>query len=209
VNDAVEHDVPPTELPGLLSLASKMEIGKIEQLVLDTRYTQIVTDDTYGWILLPNRAKIRPAVEEIFTARPTAADLNMQALVQQQARQEAELARQQVQNDFQLQAEASRRRLAQEGSRLVVLNGTSNPVLATQAADWLTREGFNVVRYGQADRTDYPRTVLLTHSDQPNTVASLRTMFAIAPDNVRADSRPADSDLELIIGSDFYLLVSN
>ena len=89
-------------------------------------------------------------------------------------------------------------------------NGTGNPVLAAQAADWLTREGFNVVSYGQADRSDYPRTVLVEHSDKPVTIESLRTMFAIAADNLQPEADPqSNSDLELIIGSDFYLLVSN
>lgn len=210
MSDTVEHDIPPTELPGLLALASKMQISDVQQLVLDTRFTQVVTDDTYGWILVPNRAKIRPAVDTLFAGRPSTVDINVQALAEQQARQEAELARQQVRNDFHSQAESQRRHLAEEGARLVVRNGTSNPILAAQAADWLTREGFNVVSYGQADRADYPRTVLVEYSDQPVTAESLRAMFAIAPSNVQTSSasQPA-ADLELIIGSDFYLLVSN
>lgn len=210
MSDSVEHDIPPTELPGLLNLASKMQIGDIDQLVLDTRFTQIVTDDTYGWILVPNRAKIRPAVDAIFAGQPTVTEVNVEALAQQQARQEAELARQQVRNDFQTQAETQRRELAREGARVIVRNGTGNPVLAAQAADWLTREGFNVIRYGQADRTDYPRSVLVEYNDRPVTVESLRAMFAIAPDNFQiSPGAESDADLELIIGSDFYLLVSN
>lgn len=210
MGDTVEHDIPPMELPGLLALASKMQIGDINQLVIDTRYAQIVTDDTLGWILVPNRAKIRPAMDAFFAGQPTVDEVNVEALAQQQARQEADLARQQVRNDFQAQAETQRRQLADEGARLVVRNGTSDPVLAVQAADWLTREGFNVVQYGQADRTDYPRTVLVEYSDQPVTVESLRNMFAIAADNLEiAATAKSDTDLELIIGSDFYLLVSN
>ncbi|MEZ4768785.1 MAG: LCP family protein [Caldilineales bacterium] len=211
MNDSVEHDIPPMELPGLLSLASKMQIGDINQLVLDTRYAQIVTHDTLGWILVPNRAKIRPAMDAFFAGKPTVDEVNVAALAQEQARQEANLARQQVRNDFQTQAATQRRQLADEGARLVVRNGTSNPVLAAQAADWLTREGFNVVNYGQADRTDYPRTVLVEYTDQPVTVESLRNMFAIAADNLQMTAADAnsDADLELIIGSDFYLLVSN
>ena len=40
---------------------------------------------------------------------------------------------------------------------------------------------------------------------------SLRNMFAIAADNLQTATPDAksDADLELIIGSDFYLLVSN
>jgi hypothetical protein len=210
MGDTVEHDIPAMELPGLLSLASKMQIGDINQMVLDTRYAQVVTHDTLGWILVPNRAKIRPAMDAFFAGQPTAAEVDVEALAQQQARQEAELARQQVRNDFQTQAETQRRQLADEGARLVVRNGTGNPVLAAQAADWLTREGFNVVGYGQADRSDYPRTVLVAYNSQPVTVESLRNMFAIASDNLQpATESQSDADLELIIGSDFYLLVSN
>ena len=185
MGDTVEHDIPAMELPGLVSLASKMQIGDINQLVLDTRYAQIVTHDTLGWILVPNRAKIRPAMDAFFAGEPTVARSTSKHWPSSRLARKRSWPRQQVRNDFQSQAETQRRQVADEGARLVVRNGTSNPVLAAQAADWLTREGFNVVSYGQADRTDYPRTVLVEYSDQPVTIESLRNMFAIAADNLR------------------------
>lgn len=211
LKDSVEHDVSPTELPKLITLASRFQSAEIDQLVLDNHYGQISTNTKFGWILVPDREKIRPAVDKIFAGDTAPSVAEVEALAQQEAQQQADLSRQQVQNDYQAQAEAVRSQLAGEGARVAVLNGTDDPLLAPRAADWLQRQGYQVTTYGQADRTDYPRTVLLTYGDKPFTVASLQDMFAIAKNNIRPGVNAGDAnvDLQLIIGRDFYLLVSN
>ncbi len=92
-----------------------------------------------------------------------------------------------------------------------VYNGTGDPMLSARAADWLQRQGYIVVEAKDADRSDYPRTALITYSDKPVAVAGLKDMFAIAKDNIQAGESGAETalDLRLIIGRDFYLLVSN
>lgn len=119
--------------------------------------------------------------------------------------------RQQVLNDYQTQAEALRQQLSAEGARVGVYNGTGDPMLTARAADWLQRQGYNVVEAKDADRADYPRTALITYSDKPVAIEGLKNMFAIAEDNIQAGDSGAGSalDLRLIIGRDFYLLVSN
>jgi LCP family protein required for cell wall assembly len=211
LRDSVEHDVSTTELPKLIGLASRVQIDTIDQLVLDNRYGQISTTTRFGWILVPDRAKIRPAVDKIFTGTSIPSTAEVQALAAQEAQQQADLSRQQIQNDYQAQAEAVRKQLSEEGARVAVFNGTDDPMLAARAADWLQRQGYQVATYGQADRNDYPRTVLRTHADKPFTVASLQDMFAIAKNNISVSNNSADAaiDLQLIIGRDFYLLVSN
>lgn len=211
LKDSVEHDVSAMELPKLISLASRVQIDTVDQLVLDNRYGQISTNTKFGWILVPDRTKIRPAVDRIFTGTAIPSTAEVQALAAQEARQQADLSRQQIQNDYRAQAEAVRKQLSEEGARVAVFNGTDDPMLAARAADWLQRQGYQVTSYGQADRNDYPRTVLRTHAEKPFTVASLQDMFAIAKNNISASdsASPAEVDLQLIIGRDFYLLVSN
>ena len=206
LKDSVEHDVAPSELPKLITLASRLQVDAIDQLVLDNHYGQISTTTQFGWILVPDREKIRPAVDKIFTGASTPSTAEVQALAAQEAQQQADLSRQQIRNDYQAQAEAVRKQLSEEGARVAVFNGTDDPMLAARAADWLQRQGYQVTTYGQADRSDYPRTVLLTHADKPFTIANLQDMFAIAKNNIRSDESTSDSkaDLQLIIGRDFY-----
>jgi polyisoprenyl-teichoic acid--peptidoglycan teichoic acid transferase len=213
LSTSVEHDIPATQMPGLLTLASRVEVDAIEQLVIDNRYAQIDANSRFGWILVPNREKIRPAVDQIFAGQPvtTVTAVDREALAQQQARQQAAQARQQVLYDYQAQAETLRQQLSAEGARVGVYNGTGDPLLTARAADWLQRQGYNVVEAKEADRSDYPRTALITYSDMPVAEEGLKDMFAIARDNIKAGDIGAEMalDLRLIIGRDFYLLVSN
>lgn len=210
LSKSIKHDIPATKLPGLLSLASAVQLDSIERLVLDTRYAQIDADSPFGWILIPNRTKIRPAVDKIFASEtgPTAAE--MEALAQQQTRQQAAQARQQIYNDYQVQAEQLRGRLQNEGARISVLNGTGDPLLAERAADWLRRQGYTVVETQDAARSDYQRTSLMTYRNKPVAAAGLTDMFAIARENIASSGdQPSGVDLRLTIGRDFYLLISN
>lgn len=210
VSNSVEHDIPATQLPGLLALASQVQVDEIEQLVIDNRYAQIDANSKFGWILVPNREKIRPAVDKIFATATAPTPVDVEALAQQQARQQAAQARQQVLYDYQAQAEQLRAQLNVEGARVGVYNGTGDAMLTARAADWLRRQGYNVVEAKEVERADYPRTTLITYSEKPVAVAGLTDMFAIAQDNIEAGAESdALVDLRLIIGRDFYLLVSN
>jgi len=211
VSNSVEHNIPATTLPSLLTLASRVQIDQIQQLVIDTRYAQIDANSKFGWILVPDREKIRPAVAQIFSGQPAPALVDLEILAAQQEQQQAYQVRQQVLDDFQTQAEALRQQVGAEGARVGVYNGTGDPMLTARAADWLQRQGYNVVEAKDADRSDYPRTALITYNDKPVAIEGLKDMFAIAEDNIQAGDSGAQIalDLRLIIGRDFYLLVSN
>lgn len=211
VSASVDYDIPATRLPNLLALASRIQLDQVEQLVIDTRYAQIDANSKFGWILVPNREKLRPAVDQIFAAQPVADVVDVAVLAEQQARQQAAQARQQVLYDYQAQAEQLRQQLSAEGARVGVYNGTGDPTLTARAADWLERQGYHVVEAQEADRSDYRRTALITYGENPVATQGLKDMFAIASENVRAGERDAGIalDLRLIIGQDFYLLVSN
>jgi anionic cell wall polymer biosynthesis LytR-Cps2A-Psr (LCP) family protein len=212
VSNSVDYDIPATRLPNLLALASRVQLDQIEQLVIDTRYAQVDANSRFGWILVPNREKLRPAVDQIFLAEaaPAAEVIDVAALAQQQARQQAALARQQVFSGYQAQGELLRQQLSAEGARVGVYNGTGDPILTARAADWLQRQGYNVVEAKEADRSDYPRTALVTYGQTPVATEGLKEMFAIANANISTGDRSAETDLDLrLIILDFYLLVSN
>jgi hypothetical protein len=210
LSSSIEHDIPAADLLDLVALAGRTEISEIDQLVLDTRYGRIDADSPYGWIIVPDRTKIRPAVDRIFTNATAAPRIDQEALARLRSQQQAAVARQQIQNSYEAQAETLRSQLAAEGARIVLLDGTGDATLSARAADWLRRQGYNIVTHGQADRTDYARTVLQVYADKPYTIANLRDSFAIAAGNISREAQgDASADLRLIIGRDFYLLVSN
>jgi len=121
LSSSIEHDVPTADLLDLAGLALKVQVDDIDQLVLDSQYGQVDADSAYGWILLPDRNKIRPAVDQIFISAEQPQQVNLEALARQRAQQQAELAqqqaelaRQQVRNNYQAPgrdlAPATRRR---------------------------------------------------------------------------------------------------
>lgn len=214
VSSSVEHNIPPGEMLDLVALAARFQITQVDQLVLDTAYGRIDANSPYGWIIVPDRTKIRPAVDRIFGNGETPQMAEAQPQPQPAARLEVSnqtlLARQQVQNSYIGQAQALRTRLAEEGARVVLADGAGDAILLARAADWLSRQGYQIVATAQADRQDYSRSVLDVLNNKPFTVASLRNTFAIAPENIRYfDASDPTVDLRLIIGRDFYLLVSN
>lgn len=211
VSKSVTDDIPTTQLPGLLALASQVQLDKIDQLVIDERHGTVNPESKYGWILVPNRDKIRPAVDKVFNGRAVRTAAEIKALAEQQARLEAAQARQQASSDYQAQAASQRKQLQTEGARVALVNGTGDSNLTTLAADWLKRQGYVVVSAETADRSDYQRSELVTYRTKPVASAGLARMFAIPDDSVRAENVPPNSqvDLRLTIGRDFYLLVSN
>ncbi|MCS6843244.1 MAG: LCP family protein [Caldilineales bacterium] len=218
ISSSVEHNIPAGEMLDLVALAARFEVTQVDQLVLDTAYGRIDADSPYGWIIVPDRTKIRPAVDRIFGAADAlasapateAAAQPQPAVARLLVQPQVLVARQHIENSYAEQAEALRTRLAEEGARVVLQDGAGDPVLLARAADWLTRQGYQIVATEQADRQDYNRTVLDVLRKKPFTVASLRNAFAIAPENIRYfDASDSSVDLRLIIGRDFYLLVSN
>ncbi|NOX44260.1 MAG: LCP family protein [Caldiserica bacterium] len=100
--------------------------------------------------------------------------------------------------------------------RVVVLNGTGERFLAHRTRALLVARGVRVLRVGWADRTDYPETVIVDLSGDPNKVVALKdALLPGIPIRVVAagDFSPEDlptpipegTDLILILGRGFVL----
>jgi LCP family protein required for cell wall assembly len=86
-----------------------------------------------------------------------------------------------------------------------VWNGTPNAGWDQLAADRLYREGFVAV-VGQADRQDYPHTLLIDHTStaKGSSVTYLQAMFGVTPENViSSPDLNAPAPYRLIIGADY------
>jgi hypothetical protein len=97
--------------------------------------------------------------------------------------------------------------LQAENATVVVQNGTDQPEMATNVAQFLRSQGFNVIQFGPADRMDYPRTVIVDYTtDSPYALEVLATIFNVAEENIRrSPNLKSDVDLRVIVGADFQM----
>ncbi len=97
------------------------------------------------------------------------------------------------------------KRIQQEAAGITVLNGTPTAQMAELTARYLQGQGFQIYAYGNADRLDYAKTVLLDYSGDKNaTVTALAQLFHIDPANIRRTPNvKSDSDIRVILGADW------
>lgn len=99
-------------------------------------------------------------------------------------------------------------RLAEDGARIAVQNGTSEANYAARVAAMLLEEGYQVVEFGDADRLDYPSTVIVDYTAKTYTLETLIEKFQVSPENVRrSPNLRSQIDIRIIVGQDFLLMV--
>ena len=68
-------------------------------------------------------------------------------------------------------------------------------------------QGFQVVEFGDADRTDYPSTVIVDYTGKTYTLERLVEMFQVTPENVRhSPNLRSQIDIRIVVGEDFLWL---
>jgi LCP family protein required for cell wall assembly len=170
----IQTDMPLDKALALARLMGEVDLQNPIRVVVDNTMGQETTDPVQGFILIPDMAKLRAAVETVFADMP---ELSQEERVRQQ-----------------LQAEAA---------RIVVLNGTREEGLAARTQALLMAEGFNVTAVGNAERADYAQTWLITHGDSaPFTRELLIQRFAISPERILSEPPSDSADLTLIVGQD-------
>jgi LCP family protein required for cell wall assembly len=199
--DTVQTDLQLVDIVELANLADEVTSEDIKTAVVDDTMTVDYKTEAGAQVLLPVREKIRPVIDEIFSSPelsgpPPTATPNPTAIAQAQAQAEEE-ARQRAEIAAALQA---------EGAKIVVQNGTSQEGLAAATAEYLRDQGFTIVQFGPADRTDYPRTVIVDYTDKTYTLSLLTGIFNVADENIRrSPNLKSEVDIRLIIGADFQL----
>jgi hypothetical protein len=91
-----------------------------------------------------------------------------------------------------------------EDARISVQNGTNVVGLAWEMRDFLVDQGFNVTEVSNADRLDYPSTVIIDYTGSAQTVRYLAEALNVPPSNIYSGSNPdADVDVRVILGADY------
>ena len=96
-------------------------------------------------------------------------------------------------------------KIKQEAAQITVVNGTLTPQLAERTTKFLQTQGYQITAYGNADRFDYTKTILVDYSGNKSaTVTALAKLFHVDPENIRQTTNvKSDSDIRIILGADW------
>lgn len=183
MRSSIETDIPMATQLELANYARQASLKDIRQLVLDSSYGEETYAVDGAWILLPDREKVRAAVEQFFRAPTITSQENSAvgtalAFVPQQVSQH-------------------------QSVRIEVLNGTDEPGVAARTRDLLEASGWHVVSIGDADRNDYGQTRLINYSVSAQAVNDLKAVLRVQPAQVEVPADPAwPVDMQIVVGSD-------
>jgi len=183
--DIVQTDLQPGNIITLARLGGEIEQENLQSAIIDHNMTVEHVTPSGAQVLLPIREKIRPVVEELFTSPtpPTPPTAQPEIVTVEEIN-----------------------RLAQEGAKIVVQNGTPTANLAAQTAAFLKEQGYHVVEFSDADRFDYPQSIIIDYTGKEYTIQSLAVLFNVTPENIRRSlNLKSEVDIRLIVGQDFAL----
>ena len=183
--DIVQTDLQPGNIITLARLGGEIEQENLKSAIIDHTMTVEHVTPSGAQVLLPIREKIRPVVEELFTSPtpPTPPTAQPEIVTVEEIN-----------------------RLAQEGAKIVVQNGTPTANLAAQTAAFLKEQGYHVVEFSDADRFDYPQSIIIDYTGKEYTIQNLAVLFNVTPENIRRSlNLKSEVDIRLIVGRDFTL----
>jgi LCP family protein required for cell wall assembly len=192
--DSIKTDMTIAEMKELALLAPQIDMENIKRVVLQKPLIYAYRREDGAAVQLPKWDLIDPILEDLFhtpvvpvapTATP-AAPTPTPTLAPAQIEELQELA--------------------QEGARIAVQNGTLEPNYAARVAAMLIERGYQVVEFGDADRLDYPNTVIVDYTGKTYTLERLVDEFQVTPENVRhSPNLRSPFDIRVIVGEDFRL----
>jgi len=178
--DTIETDLQPNEILNLAQIGWNIDKDNVNSAVIDQNMTLQHTTPTGADVLLPRRDKIRPVIDEMFTWKPVEIPVKVTVQI--------------IEVD----------RLAADEAKIAIINGTQNPGLAKEVADYLRNEGYNIVETGQADRDDYSETIIVDYTSKTYTLEQLTEAMNVPRQDVRPGSNlQSEVDIRVILGDDF------
>jgi hypothetical protein len=196
MSSMVKTDISLDEMKDLALLAPQIDLANIKTVVIQKPMVYGYRREDGAAVQLPKWDLIRPVVEDLFRTPVAAAPLPTptQPAPPTPTPTLAPVQIEELQN------------LAQEGARIAIQNGTSEPNFAARVAAILIQQGFQVVEFGDADRTDYPNSVIVDYTGKELTLQRLIEIFQVTPENVRhSPNLRSQVDIRIIVGQDFML----
>lgn len=177
LGDTVQTDLTLEEILTLAEAVQEIDGGAIKTGIIDDSMTTTVITATKAMVEVPDWSQVQALVDELFPATsPTPVPT----------------------------APISSDQLADEDARVGLQNGTLSAGLARETATALRDEGFAIVSYGNADRFDFQKSLLIVYADKPYTQEALAARLNIRPENIiQRLGESAELDLAVILGRDF------
>ncbi|MBX3054032.1 MAG: LCP family protein [Caldilineaceae bacterium] len=199
MRDSVGTDMSLAAVVQIAQYVRQNSFREVRRLVLDNKYGTESYSDDGAWILLPDRAAIRPALATFFEAPPDNIDAHVNVatgdqLISTIASQAADLDPAQI-------------NLVKDPAttRIEVLNGTGYPGVAARIRDLLQERGWQVVSIGDADRSDYRRTLIVNYNADPLLVSRMGSELELQNNLPTLNGLILSNtvDLRIIAGQDF------
>ena len=91
-------------------------------------------------------------------------------------------------------------------AKIEVLNGSGTVGLGQKAADYLTAQGFNVVRIAAAERSDYRSSLVQVLTEDKGAAQALANTLHVPSTAIAALPTPdAAADIRIVLGQDFRI----
>lgn len=199
MRDSVSTDMSLAAAVSVAQYVRQNSFREVRRLVLDDRYGEERYSDDGAWILIPDRSRIRPALATFFEATPASVDEHVNVATGDQlfstiASQAADL-------------NPAQGHLVNEpaAARVEVLNGTGYPGVAARIRDLLQEKGWQVVSIGDADRSDYRRTLIVNYNADPLLVSRVGSELELQSNLPTLNGLILSNtvDLRIIAGQDF------
>jgi LCP family protein required for cell wall assembly len=194
--DAAKTDMTLDEMLELARLAPYIDMANIKSVVIKKPMVYGYRTEKGAAVQLPKWDLINPVVADLFSAPvvvlPTPTPVQPATPMPTPTLAPIEIE--------ELQ------KLAVDGARIAVQNGTSEPNYAARVAAELMEQGYQIVEFGDADRLDYPSTVIVDYTNKEYTLGRLVELFQVTPENVRrSPNLRSQIDIRIIVGQDFLL----
>ncbi len=191
---AIQTDLPLDQMMALGETLQNSNLKQIDRLVLDNHYGTESYSEGGAWILVPNMAKIRTAIDKIFSktkGTPTPEGTTRPAL----------------QRIAILEATATPDPLLtirREKARIIIVDGSNRPGITAQLAQQLTILGLEVIQFGSEGQNNIKQSKLIVYHEKPATRAFLQQH--LPPSAITSEEMKSSNsllDFRLILGSDF------
>ncbi len=198
MRDSIDTDIPLSTAVDLANYIRQHSLREMRQLVLDNRFGVESYSDEGAWILIPDRSRIRPALNDFFetpqdllaTAPPIPANNVASAIAQQVTDPDPQ--------DPHTVDDVTT-------ARVEILNGTGYPGVADRVRTLLEKRGWQVVRVGEADRSDYRRTLLVNYRASDELVQRVGQDLSFQSNLPKLNGLIISDtvDLRIVVGQDF------
>ena len=175
IGNTVQTDIPMALQLELANYLSGSSLREVRQLVLDNRFGVEGYSEEGAWMLRPDRTLVRAALANFFAPPTEVPGSNVNTLGKP------------------------------EWVRIEILNGTGEPGVAAQTRDLLQSQGYQVVSIGDADRSDYGRTLIINYGVPAEVVEQVGVDLELDPNlsSLQGLNVSAPVDVRIVVGRDF------